>query len=174
MNTKVCTKCRVEKELDSFHNAPSGRLGRRGDCKECVKARQRLISDENRAKYLKNRVLCDCGGRKTRYSVQCRSCARPTPSYDNPNWRMDSQGYIVSEVSDGLGGKTYLREHRWIMERYLGRRLYSHEQVHHKNGIRDDNRIENLELWSVSHPSGQRVEDKIKWCKEFLAQYEES
>lgn len=37
--------------------------------------------------------------------------------------------------------------------------------------LRDDNRIENLELWSVSHPAGQRVEDKIMWAKEFLCSY---
>lgn len=66
----------------------------------------------------------------------------------------------------------WILEHVYVMSEYLKRPLYKHERVHHKNGIRHDNRIENLELWSIGQPPGQKVEDKIKWCKEFLSQYE--
>lgn len=62
-------------------------------------------------------------------------------------------------------------EHTFVMSKHLGRPLKRGETVHHLNGIRDDNRIENLELWCGSHRYGQRVSDKIKWAKEFLEQY---
>ena len=60
------------------------------------------------------------------------------------------------------------------MSELLGRPLRDGESVHHRNLLKDDNRPENLELWSTSQPQGQRVEDKLRWAREFLALYEES
>ena len=57
------------------------------------------------------------------------------------------------------------------MQRALGRELCADENVHHINGVRDDNRLENLELWSTSQPAGQRVEDKVAWAREILDRY---
>jgi hypothetical protein len=69
-----------------------------------------------------------------------------------PRSRVGKDGY----VSVRLAPCVHEMEHRMVMAQMLGRPLDPNETVHHKNGVRDDNRPENLELWAKSHGSGQR------------------
>lgn len=124
-------------------------------------------------------VRCDCGTTETKYlqnikrggSTQCRECKYLATRGGSLK---TAQGYILlfgyKEHANSHKRGTIL-EHILVMSDHLGRPLLPKENVHHLNGIRDDNRIENLELWSTSQPSGQRVEDKTAWAIEWLEQY---
>lgn len=73
----------------------------------------------------------------------------------NPRWNggiIFSDGYkmIYCPEHPNAKARPYIREHRLIMENHIGRYLTKDEEVHHKNGIKTDNRIENLQLMSKS------------------------
>lgn len=85
---------------------------------------------------------------------------------------LDSKGYIrVAVKRDGRWQCAYM-QHRLVMEQKIGRKLRTNESVHHINGVKSDNRPENLELWVKTQPSGQRPQDLVAWAREILALYE--
>jgi hypothetical protein len=66
----------------------------------------------------------------------------------------------------------YVFEHILVIEDQLGRFLQYDESVHHLNGVRDDNKTENLELWVRPQPSGIRAKDALAWAWKIIERYE--
>lgn len=142
------------------------------------------------------RCLCVCGGETyvttghitTGHTNSCGCWAKENArklAYKNlagkkkvaPNGtlppRKTKEGYVrVHDKNHPRACKNgFVFEHIKIISESLGRDLRSHENVHHLNGDRADNRIENLELWSKSQPCGQRIADKLKHAVFLINEY---
>lgn len=137
---------------------------------------ERIIDDKKNTRWL---CKCECG--KTTIAVSNNlianrhkscGCWRAGDTSWNAVKKTYKNGYAFIKCPDHpRAHQGRVREHVLVMEKHLGRYLTSKENVHHINGIRDDNRLENLELWCTSQPAGQRVEDKINWAIEILKEY---
>lgn len=149
---------------------------------------QRIDGHGDMARMIIERICRACGTKKivavkelrstikkgNRVQSMCRVCyLKPGPHrklWDAKHWkggrRFSRNGYVILYRPEHprCDKNRCIPEHRIVMERILGRYLESGETVHHKNGIRDDNRPENLELWFVNHPTGVRSKDVKRHC----------
>jgi len=135
-----------------------------------------VLSYSHRVKYKSGSAVklwncsCECGGFVTTSSPSLTSgrtkscgCSR------NKGGKVNNQGY--RSVYDRVDRK-YKLQHREVYEKHYGIKLGPYQNIHHINGDRKDNRIENLELWDTSQPSGQRIEDKILYYDKLVKEYE--
>lgn len=76
----------------------------------------------------------------------------------------------VPNPDGGRGVKERQYQHHVVWEEAHGP-LLENQNIHHKNGDRTDNRLENLELWDTSQPAGQRPEDKLAYAREIFERY---
>ena len=124
------------------------------------------------------RNLCDVHYERQRQGRDMDAPLGEPVSYNTGATRAIAKGgYVEVKVSGHFGkhrprGAGWHWEHHYVMEQHLGRTLREGENVHHKNGDRTDNRIDNLELWTSSQPAGQRVIDLLNWADGIIAQYE--
>lgn len=123
------------------------------------------------------RDRCACGRPKQAKSATCGQC-RAKSGQANGHWRggrtRHKAGYVMVRVPGhprARQNSPYVFEHILVAEELLGRYLVDGESVHHRNGVRDDNRPENLELWTRPQPSGIRVSDAITWARQIYDRY---
>jgi hypothetical protein len=174
---KTCSACRAEKPVSEFNRNKKAKDGLNNQCGPC--------SRESRRKYRQKLGPCSVPGCKNRavgQLVDGRLCGthykwrqfgkdmslpvRPMRAKGEGN--INTRGYHMRMIN----GRNML-EHRRVMEQQLGRPLRPGENVHHKNGVRLDNRPENLELWLErgAQPKGARVTDLLAWAEEIVARY---
>ena len=134
-------------------------------------------SQDNKGLTRIDRCCIDCG-KKQRVLIyrfrskektptgRCQKCSRKRLKGDiHPMWSggraLDSHGYvqILCPGHPAAYNGRYVPEHRLVIEAKLGRYLFPNETIHHRNGVRDDNRPENLEVWFSRHGRGQRYKD---------------
>ena len=109
------------------------------------------IGRENRK--LEDKKCEACGSTFRPYRITSRFCSRPCAWSKNgghnkkpESWWKNSKGYIEGRIWLEDGTQIQVKAHRFIAEGILGRPLLSSEDVHHKNGVKHDNRPENLEV----------------------------
>lgn len=165
-----CGCCHKLKLVVLFSRTRYTLTGRSNTCKVCTEKSKRHTLFTCEACDRK-----DVGLKGQRFCTrECRS--RGMSGSRSANWKggthINHYGYvIINAITVGGQRQTAQMEHRIIMEDTLGRRLFADETVHHINGIRHDNRVQNLELWTKNHPTGQRVLDKVIWAEELLHRY---
>lgn len=160
-----------------YCSIPCSALGRRADtearnvftCIQCGKVnKMRRYEMPGRTKYDKTQKFCDqaCKAEWQRQDALRRHQAGEIKTHIKRN------GYAwISLPTLVTGKKGAILEHRYVMEQLLGRKLLPEETVHHKDGNRQNNKPENLELFTSRHGPGHRVTDRVANAIETLRLY---
>lgn len=183
--TKACNNC--GSPVTRLKSADAPRFYCNHKCYSSSAHRAETVRKSNEARYPNSRVslLCQhCGESfsrplsKTQEAKFCSNKCKNGNRLAEGRKFKNAGGYVIMGVPVGHpgarpngNGSAQIFEHRKVMQEMIGRELFPEENVHHINGVRDDNRPENLELWSKSQPCGQRVKDKLDWARHIIELY---
>ena len=117
------------------------------------------------------RGMCRNHYRRVHYEEheRARRGAKKTERLPIGTRRVTRSGYVIVKMAEK--GRVWKLEHHVVMKKKIGRALLPNETVHHRNGIKTDNRLRNLELWSSQHSRGQRVSDLVRFARRILKMY---
>lgn len=159
---KLLSPSDVPESVRKAYNFSSQRLERIGGYSRITIIRQCLrCGSLTRVRACRVREGCR-NGNLTGLCKHCMIVKRNIEMFSRRNGQAGRycKGYfMVRQPEHPYAVNGYVLQHRLVMEQTLGRLLLPSETVHHKNGIKDDNRPENLELWLGQHGPGQRYED---------------
>lgn len=116
-----------------------------------------------------DRACKECGATFRPHRATSSYCSRPCAWKNNGGrdrkpecWWTNSRGYVEGRIWDGDTCRR-VKKHRYVVEQRIGRRLRPDEDVHHKNGVKSDNRDENLVL--VSHADHSQHHNRTRIYK---------
>jgi len=123
-----------------------GRNNRVLDDKNCASCGTLFRPKKSTSKYCSRKCLWSKNGGRNKKKI---------------TWWKNQKGYIEGRIWINDKIQVQVKQHRWVMEGYLGRPLLATEDVHHINEIKDDNRPENLEIIShgehTARHNGERI-----------------
>lgn len=197
MKGKICKICKIEKDESEFLVKSKDKMDKSRSCRDCRNLKNRedkknrvrevrpcfgcfkpILGSRNFCKNCRQdyKDICKlCGNKVKSIGANCWSCyLKINGKVTGPRLKIKTNSgyiYIFKPTHPCATKAGYVLEHRLVVEKEISRYLDNTETVHHKNGVKDDNRIENLELRTGNHGPGQSIGDLINWALYIIEKY---